>query len=71
MTFSSMVSHLILVRCRACHFNLVMHGAKGSFDNYVDKIRLVGVKNCPFVFRVKNVHADEVRWSKKCKTMPM
>ena len=42
MIFSSMVSHLILVRCRACHFNLVMHGAKGSFDNYVDKIRLVG-----------------------------
>ena len=37
-----MISQLILVICRACHFNLVMHGAKGSFDNYVDKMRLVG-----------------------------
>ena len=51
--------------------NKLILGGVGSFDNYVDKIRLVGVKNCPFVFRVKNVHAEEVRWSKKCKTMPM
>ena len=41
MTFSSMVSYLILVRCRVSHFNLVMHRPKGSFDNYVDKMRLV------------------------------
>ena len=64
MTFSSMISQFILVICRACHFNLVMHGAKGSFDNYVDKMRLVdGPKMSICVHRVKNVHVEVFRWS--------
>ena len=49
----------------------IIHGAKGSFDNYVDKMRLVGgPKMSICVHRVKNVLVKVVRWSKKCKIMP-
>ena len=58
MTFSSMFSHLILLICKACHFNLVMRRANRSFDNYVDKMRLVcGPKMSICIHSEKNVHS--------------
>ena len=47
-----------------------MHGAKGSFDNYVDKMRLIGGPKMSIgAHSVKNVHV-EVGGRKSAKPCP-
>ena len=48
--------------CKVCPY-----AQEGSFKNYVDKIRWVVGKKCPFLstFSVKNVHVEVGRWKGK------